>query len=77
MAKYSIVVPFHNEEANIVLVMHNLSSYKVTGVRDWIEKAGAEALHLPSCSPNLNLIEKAWSKLKQLLRSAKSRTKEA
>jgi transposase len=60
-----------------VVVMDNLSSHKVPGVREWIEKAGAEVLYLPSYSPDLNPIEKAWSKLKQLLRSAKSRTKEA
>ena len=59
-----------------VVVMDNLSSHKVNGVREWIEKAGAEVLYLPPYSPDLNPIEKAWSKLKQLLRSAKARTKE-
>ena len=34
-------------------------------------------LYLPPYSPDLNPIEKAWSKLKQLLRAAKARTKEA
>jgi transposase len=33
--------------------------------------------YLPPYSPDLNPIEKAWSKLKQLLRAAKARTKEA
>jgi transposase len=42
-----------------------------------IEKAGAEVLYLPPCSPDLYPIEKASSKLKQILRSAKARTKEA
>ncbi len=60
-----------------VVVMDNLSSHKVSGVREWIEKAGAEVLYLPPYSPDLNPIEKAWSKLKQLLRSAKARTKDA
>jgi transposase len=60
-----------------VVVMDNLSSHKVSGVRQMIEKAGAEVLYLPPYSPDLNPIEKAWSKLKQLLRSAKARTKEA
>jgi transposase len=60
-----------------VVVMDNLSSHKVDGVRDLIEKAGAEALYLPPYSPDLNPIEKAWAKLKQLLRSAKARSKEA
>jgi len=49
----------------------------VAGVRERIEAAGAEVLYLPPYSPDLNPIEKAWSKLKQLLRSVKARTKEA
>jgi len=60
-----------------VVVMDNLSSHKVSGVRQMIEKAGAEVLYLPPYSPDLNPIEKAWSKIKQLLRAAKARTKEA
>lgn len=60
-----------------VVVMDNLSSHKIKGVRQLIEKAGAEVLYLPPYSPDLNPIEKAWSKLKQFLRSAKARTKEA
>ena len=69
-----------------VVVMDNLSSHKVKGVRERIEAAGAALLYLPPYSPDLNPIEKAfskvksalkaWSKLKQLLRSAKARTKD-
>jgi len=60
-----------------VVVMDNLSSHKVKGVRERIEAAGAQLLYLPPYSPDLNPIEKAWAKLKQLLRSIKARTKEA
>ena len=60
-----------------VVVMDNLSSHKVQGVRERIEAAGAQLLYLPPYSPDLNPIEKAWAKLKQLLRAAKARTKEA
>jgi transposase len=60
-----------------VVVMDNLSSHKVQGVAERIERTGAELLYLPPYSPDLNPIEKAWSKLKQLLRSAKPRTSEA
>jgi transposase len=60
-----------------VVVMDNLSSHKVHGVRERIAAAGAELLYLPPYSPDLNPIEKAWAKLKQLLRAAKARTKEA
>lgn len=60
-----------------VVVMDNLSSHKVDGVRQRIERVGAELLYLPPYSPDLNPIEKAWAKLEQLLRAAKARTKEA
>jgi len=60
-----------------VVVMDNLSSHKVNGVRERIEAVGARLLYLPPYSPDLNPIEKAWAKLKQLLRAAKARTKEA
>jgi transposase len=60
-----------------VVIKDNLSSHKVQGVRERIEAAGAQLLYLPPYSPDLNPIEKAWAKLKQLLRAAKARTKEA
>ena len=60
-----------------VVVMDNLSAHKVAGVEQLIQAAGAELLYLPPYSPDLNPIEKAWAKLKQLLRSAKARTAEA
>jgi transposase len=59
-----------------VVVMDNLSSHKVPAVRARIESAGAQLLYLPPYSPDLNPIEKAWAKLKQLLRSAQARSKE-
>lgn len=60
-----------------VVVMDNLSAHKAEGVRESIEAAGAKLLYLPPYSPDLNPIEKAWAKLKQLLQSAKARTKDA
>ena len=59
-----------------VVVMDNLSAHKAPAVSEWIEKAGAEVLYLPPYSPDLNPIEKAWAKLKQLLRAVKARSKE-
>ena len=59
-----------------VVVMDNLSSHKVDGVRASIEQAGAELLYLPPYSPDMNPIEKAWAKLKELLRAAQARTRE-
>ena len=60
-----------------VVLMDNFSSHKVKGVRERIEAAGAQLLYLPPYSPDLNPIEKAWAKLKLLLRAVKTRTKEA
>src|SRR5208283_60914 len=61
-------------EAGHVVILDNLSAHKVTGVRQLIEDRGAQLLYLPPYSPDFNPIEQAWSKLKQLLRSAKART---
>ena len=59
-----------------VVVLDNLSSHKVIGVREAIEAAGARLLYLPPYSPDLNPIELAFSKLKRLLRDAAERTVE-
>ena len=59
-----------------VVVMDNLSSHTVAGVRRAIEGAGGRLLYLPPYSPDLNPIENAFSKLKRLLRSAAERTVE-
>ena len=59
-----------------VVVMDNLSSHKAAAVRISIEKTGAELLYLPPYSPDMNPIEKAWAKLKELLRAAQARTRE-
>jgi len=59
-----------------VVVMDNLSAHKVDGVRQLIEATGARLLYLPPYSPDLNPIEKAWSKIKQILRAIKARSTE-
>ena len=60
-----------------VVIMDNLSSHKVKGVVDAIESVEAKVLYLPPYSPDFNPIEMAFSKLKQLIRSAKQRTIDA
>lgn len=60
-----------------VVVMDNLSVHKINGIRELIESTGARLLYLPPYHPDLNPIEKLWSKIKTLLRSAKARTHEA
>jgi transposase len=42
-----------------------------------IESVGAQLWYLPAYSPDLNPIEKMWSKIKSILRTLKARTKEA
>lgn len=60
-----------------VVVMDNLSSHKGPRVRAAIEAAGATLAFLPPYSPDLNPIELAFAKLKQLIRSAAHRTADA
>ena len=57
-----------------IVVMDNLSSHKVAGVREAIEAVGAELRYLPPYSPDLNPIELAFAKLKKLLRDGAERT---
>jgi transposase len=59
-----------------VVVMDNLGSHTVAGVRAAVERAGCRLLYLPPYSPDLNPIENAFSKLKALLRAAAERTVE-
>ena len=60
-----------------VVVMDNLSPHKNDQTLSLIEQAGAQVLFLPAYSPDLNPIEKMWSKVKSLLRSAEARTPDA
>jgi len=60
-----------------VVIMDNLGSHKVAGVRQAIDAAGATLLYLPPYSPDLNPIEQLFAKLKALLRKAAARTFEA
>jgi transposase len=60
-----------------IVVMDNLSSHKVAGVRAAIEAVGAELRYLPPYSPDLNPIEQVFAKLKALLRKIAARSVEA
>jgi transposase len=57
-----------------IVVLDNLSSHKVAGVREMIEARGASLVYLPPYSPDLNPIEQAFAKLKALLRKIAART---
>ena len=54
--------------------MDNLSSHKRASVQVLIEAAGATLRFLPPYSPDFNPIEKAFSRLKAMLRKAGERT---
>ena len=60
-----------------IIVMDNLPVHHASVIRETIEAVGATVVFLPPYSPDLSPIELCWSKLKQLLRSAKARTTEA
>ena len=57
-----------------IVVMDNLSPHKSDPTLALITSAGAQVLFLPAYSPDLNPIEKMWSKIKSLLRTAEART---
>ena len=59
---------------NDIVVMDNLPSHKVTGIRKAIEAQGAKLLYLPPYSPDLNPIEMVFAKFKAALRKAAART---
>jgi transposase len=60
-----------------IVVMDNLGSHKRLPPVAAIEAAGASVRFLPAYSPDLNPIEKLFSKLKASLRRAKARTVDA
>jgi transposase len=59
-----------------VVILDNLSAHKGKEIRELIESVGAELWYLPPYSPDLNPIEKMWSKIKAILRKLKARTEE-
>lgn len=57
-----------------LVILDNLATHKIRGVREAIEAAGARLRYLPPYSPDFNPIEPMWSKIKQILRSQAART---
>ena len=57
-----------------IVVMDNLSPHKSDPTLALITARGAQVLFLPAYSPDLNPIEKMWSKVKNLLRGIEART---
>lgn len=64
-------------EEGQVVVLDRLGAHRTDKVRELVESAGADLVFLPSYSPDLNPIEEAFSKIKQLVRKAGARMREA
>ncbi|MGU3480333.1 transposase, partial [Methylobacterium sp. D48H] len=56
------------------VVLDKLPAHKVSGIRECIEAAGARLLYLPAYSSDFNPIERAFAKLKAILRAEAART---
>ena len=60
-------------EKDDVVIMDNMRSHHAQIVTELLDKAGISYLYLPPYSPDLNPIEKMWSKMKSFLRKRKVR----
>jgi transposase len=60
-----------------VVVLDGLGAHRTEKVRELVEARGADLVFMPSYSPDLNPIEEAFSKIKQLVRKAGARVREA
>jgi transposase len=60
-----------------IVVMDNLGVHRPNRIRELIEERGCELVYLPSYSPDYNPIEEAFAKIKNILRMAAARSKEA
>jgi len=58
-----------------IVVLDNLGAHKDPEVKGLIESSHAQLRFLPPYSPDLNPIEKMWSKVKASLRDARARTR--
>jgi transposase len=64
-------------EPGRIVVMDNLGAHRPKRIRELIEARGCELLYLPSYSPDYDPIEEAFAKIKDQLRKAAARSKEA
>lgn len=60
-----------------IVVLDNLATHRNAEAIDAIRITGATVWYLPPYSPDLNPIEKMWSKIKAFLRRDKARDQEA
>jgi transposase len=72
-----VLIPALRERPDALVVMDNLGAHKSAAVRGVLDRAGLAHRYLPSYSPDMNPIERAWSKLTTRLRAVGARSKEA
>src|SRR5215203_4953096 len=60
-----------------VVVLDGLGAHRTEKVRELVQARGADLVFLPSYSPDFNPIEEAFSKIKQFVRKAGARVREA
>lgn len=68
----NILLPTLSE--NDVIIMDNMRTHHAKVVKGILDASGIKYLYLPPYSPDLNPIEKMWSKIKAYLRKVKVRT---
>lgn len=66
------LLPYLGKEA--VLIMDNMKTHHAKAVKVLLKQRNVRYLYLPPYSPDLNPIEKLWSKVKASLRKSKART---
>ena len=71
----TVLLPYLN--GNSALVMDNMKSHHAKAVKNLLDGSGVRYIYLPPYSPDLNPIEKLWSKVKALLRKFKAGTLDA
>ena len=67
----NVLLPTLDEHA--VIIMDNMKSHHARIVKAFLDERKIAYLYLPPYSPDLNPIEKLWSKLKSILRKLKVR----
>jgi transposase len=72
-----VLVPALRDRPDAIVVLDNLAAHKAEAVRDALSRAGLRHRYLPPYSPDLNPIERAWSKLKARLRAEGARSRGA